>query len=311
MELEEKQILRARTPSTLLREWDHKEWWYTGVYDPRAGVYVSWYFIRVNLLDEFTLTVFDGSPTPTRISKRMWLDRAQPPGALSLRHKGRGLAVAYHGDARDRWRFELDAPGARADVTLRATTPPFTKFDNEFVQQYSLLHFCHGRASGTVEAGGRTHRLDDALVYYDHCFGRVPSQTGWHWLAVQNERAALVSLMNYGPNPQRYTQAWLSPEVASPRSGTWIRLEQDVSFEKLPAAREGASWQVTSAEMDVAVEWLGHVETRTRIPPLPVAVVDVRHVEAFVRARGTVRVDGTWVDLGAMHGVMEEHHGRW
>ena len=37
----------------------------------------------------------------------------------------------------------------------------------------------------------------------------------------------------------------------------------------------------------------------------------MRYVEAFVRARGTVRVDGTWVDLGAMHGVMEEHHGRW
>lgn len=311
MELEEKQVLRARTPRTLLREWDHKEWWYTGVYDPRSGVYVSWYFIRVNLLDQFTLTVFDGTSPPAQVSKRMWLDREQPAGSLSLRHKGRGLSVAYTGNERDGWRFELDAPGARADVRVRATTPPFTKFDNEFVHQYSLLHFCHGLATGTVEAAGRRHTLDGALVYYDHCFGRVPRQTGWHWIAVQNERAALVSLMNYGPNPQRYTQAWLSPEVPSPRSNAWVRLEQDVSFERVPTSRGAAPWQVTSAEMDVSVEWLQHVETRTRIPPVPGAPIDVRHAEAFVRARGSVRVDGAWVDLGTMHGVMEEHHGRW
>ena len=41
-------VLRPRFPLNFLREFRNKEWWYTGAYDPGTGVYVSWYFVRVN-----------------------------------------------------------------------------------------------------------------------------------------------------------------------------------------------------------------------------------------------------------------------
>ena len=35
------------------------------------------------------------------------------------------------------------------------------------------------------------------------------------------------------------------------------------------------------------------------------------HTEATITANGRVRVDGRWIDTGPMHGVMEQHGGRW
>ena len=60
MELEEKKVLLSRTPwNVLLRERRNKEWWYTGAYDAASGAYISWYVVRVNVVDEVTLTIFD------------------------------------------------------------------------------------------------------------------------------------------------------------------------------------------------------------------------------------------------------------
>src|SRR5437870_1971189 len=56
-DLERMKVLCPRWPLGFLREWRSKEWWYTGVYDRGSRVYVSWYFIRTNLIDSLILTV--------------------------------------------------------------------------------------------------------------------------------------------------------------------------------------------------------------------------------------------------------------
>lgn len=313
MELEEKQVHRDRRRlDRVVAHWNHKEWWYTGCHDPASGVYLSWHIVRVNFTDQCVVTLFDPAlGGPRAWSRLIYTDPAIPPGELSLRWSGRAGAMAYTGRGEEGWRFDFEAPGWRIDLTIRPTLPPFTKFDNPFARRYALLHFAHSRASGRVEVEGQTHDFADALTYQDHCFGHVPRRTAWHWLAVQSEAAAVVSLVNYGPYAQCYSQAWLTPRVrGNPRPDAWIRLDQSVSFESRDYAFE-TPWRVTSPEVDLEVTPLLHADTHTRIPVVWPFLVDLRHVEAFVRVEGRLRVDGRWVDPGPMHGVMEAHGGVW
>jgi hypothetical protein len=136
----------------------------------------------------------------------------------------------------------------------------------------------------------------------------VPRRTGWHWLAVQNERVALSCLVNYGPRAHCYTQVWL--DDAGPRPREWVRLEQSVSFE-CPGTTPACAWRVTSSDLDLDVELLQSTTGRTLIPPLVGWLVNLTHTEAFVKARGRIRVDGTWVEVDGLGGALEEHFGTW
>jgi hypothetical protein len=291
-----------------------KEWWYTGVWDPDHRIYVSWYFVRVNFVDEIGVTVFDPAVgPPAHFEKRLWLDPVQPPDELSLVwDKGRTWA-RYTGSADKTWHFDFSAGDLRVDLQIAPTTSPFTKFDNTLSKNYGLLHFFHNRVAGLVSVGGRSYRLENALGYYDHCFGRVPRQSGWHWLAVQNRDVALASLVNYGPYAQRYSQVWLGggpPELA----GRWIRLEQSVSFENPRTTELEGSWRLTSTDLDLSIDVLPKqlVTSIRHIPPLTRFIVDLQHTEMFVRASGRVRVDRRWLPLEEpLYGVMEQHHGKW
>jgi len=96
--LEKMQVLRRRYPLGFLRELRNKEWWYTGIHDPLSGVYVSWYFVRVNLVDQLTMTVFAprlGDGALPRLQRYSLLDREQPGAGLSLRGGGRGWKVSF------------------------------------------------------------------------------------------------------------------------------------------------------------------------------------------------------------------------
>lgn len=312
MDLEEKQVHRRRGLVDVLRHWNDKEWWYTGVYQPSTGVYLSWHVIRVNFSDQLVVTLFDPKRgQPHGFSRLVKTEAAIPPGELSLRWQGHDAAFAYTGRAEDGWQVRFSAPGRQIELAIRPTTPPFTKFDNPFVERYALLCFTHARATGAVDFDGRAYAFEDALVYQDHCFGKVPSRTAWHWLAVQNEDASVISLVNYGPYAQCYSQCWMTPNVTGcPRPDTWVRLEQSVSFESRDDGFD-APWRVTSSDLDLVVTPLLHEDTRTRIPPGWPFLVDLRHVESHVRAEGRVRVDGHWLDPGPLHGVMELHGGRW
>ncbi len=312
MELEEKKILLSRAPWKVLREWRNKEWWYTGAFDAASGAYISWYVVRVNMVDQVTMTIFDPSrETPKQYKKLLWLDRHRPAGVLSLAYRGAKLAFDYRGDEKEGWTLAFDGGGITADLTIRPTIPWFTKFDNEIVENYGLLHFFHNRTSGTVVAGDRRYRLDDALTYYDHCFGRVPTQTGWHWMAVQNESLALSSLVNYGPYAQRYTQAYFKDGEACPRPGEWVRLEQSVSFERQYPGDWSKPWRVSSSDLEISMRIVKRTTNRTSLPPVIPFMVDLWHTEAFVMAEGRIRVDGHWLPTGELYGVMEEHYGRW
>lgn len=317
MELEERQVLHPRRFWHVWTQRDKKEWWYTGACDPARRLYVSWNIIRVNFIDRIAVVIFDAKrKEPDHFSKKLFLDEDQPSGRLSLNHSSKDVEFHYNGSGEEGWLFQFSGGDISAELSIDPKIRPFTKFDNTLSRNYGLLHFFQNRAHGKIEADGRVYELHDALVYYDHCFGTVPRQTGWHWLAVQNAQVALASLVNYGPYAQRYSQVWFGDGTSCPqhRRGTWIRLEQSVSFEQETADDFRDPWRVTSSDLDLTVTPVPNQyhTTREHIPPMTRWIVDLDHTEVFVEVTGKIRVDGHWVELAEpMWGVMEQHHGRW
>jgi hypothetical protein len=316
--LERMQVLTPPSPLNFLRRRRYKEWWYTGVYDPATRVYVSWYFIRAVVVDRLTVTVFDPSlgedAALPRLTTRCRLRELDPIPGLCLEGRGPGLSASFRWSAPPEscWRFILGSRSLEADVRIEPTTPAFTKFDDELRSHHSIVHYFHGRGNGEVRVpGGPGYRLTNAQVYLDHCYGEVPAACGWHWIAVQDQRVGLAVLVNYGPYGQRFAQVWLAPGTGSPRDGRWVRLEQAASFERTTRDDLRGPWMVTSADLEIEVRPRRMVTDRIKMPPLIGLLVDVTHTESVVEARGRVRVDGTWVDVGVLHGVMEQHSGHW
>lgn len=323
--LECMKVLLPRFPAKWFTEFFNKEWWYTGIYDPRADVYVSWYFIRVNFLNKLTMTVFDpkrGDPKANHISKYCYMGAQSSLDGLDLKARGWNLKAAFRLQSPGRWRFDLTSKGLQARVEIDQRIAAFTKFDNELKERYAIIHYFQNRANGEIVAGGRRYDLKDALVYQDHCYGRVPRNTGWHWIAVQSDHVALTVLVNYGPRAQRFAQIWMDTSMGSPRANEWVRLEQNVSFEQ-EDHRRGANpkhgdqidgaWRVTSTDLDLTIEPrpAQSVTDRTRLLPMLGVPVDLHHTESFVKVSGRVRVDGRWLRTGTLDGVMEQHHGTW
>lgn len=150
--------------------------------------------------------------------------------------------------------------------------------------------------------------------YFDHCYGRLPHPTAWHWIAVQNEEVALSILVNYGPEPQVYAQClWVNRATA--HNGRWVRLDPMVAFEKpdfdMGSGSFEGSWRITSTDVDLHMLCLQHVTDRTRIPPIVPLLARLDHTEVFVSVSGRIRVDGQWLETGEMRGVFEEHRGTW
>lgn len=306
MQLEHPQVLPSRW--SLLSRWREKEWWYSGVHDPQSGVYVSWYFIRVNVVDCFGFTVFDPSlPEPVHFTKKLYLEDQPEGGELVLRHSARDLEVAYTGSAETGWKLSLVRGGITAELDIQPTAAPYTRFDHELEDQYGLLHFFHNRVTGTVRTPERTYALTDALGYSDHAFGKVPRRTGWHWLAIQNRDVALASLVNYGVHAQRYTQAFFEHNDSGYREREWIRLDREVSFELAPGQHVGTPWRVTSTDLDLLVTPHQHVASHQEVP----FFVNVDHTEAYVTASGRIRIDGRWERVSDLAGVYEQHAGTW
>ena len=313
MKLEPKKVWLNRRPLNLIKNWRNKEWFYTGIYDSKTGVYISWYFVRVNAADQFVMTVFDPTlPEPIHYKKTMYVDKYQEPDALSLNHESRSLKVHYNGKAEEGWKFEVDCKDFKGAVDIQPTIPCFTKFDNPLWQRYYFYHFFMNQANGSIKAGDKSYELKDALVYNDHNYGIIPSKTAWHWLAAQNEKVALASLMNYGPNSQNYTEIFLRPDFEGcDQTSEWIRLEQAVSFECEFEHDWSKPWYITSTDIFLEVRIIQYVTDHQKIPPVIPFFVNLRHAEMFVSARGKVRINSRWHDIGEIFGVMEEQKGHW
>lgn len=294
--LEEKGVLRSRWP--FWRAWREKEWFFSCLHDPQAGVYCSWTFARTFYAETFRFWLCDlRTDRSWHLDRRILFDRQQTPGHLDLRWAKRGALIEYQG-AGDEAAFSMRDERFRVDLELVRRWPSFVRRENQFVCDYTLLHDFGNEVRGAIEVEGERFAVDTRRCYTDHCFGRVPSRTGWHWLAVQDEQLALASLVNYGPYAQRYTQMFAG--------GEWVRLAPDVNFDYDPR-RPLEPWRVTSVDLDLVARPVRLHPDRVRVPPF----VDIRHDELHVEVEGRVRVEGRWRAVGGLTGVMESHHGRW
>lgn len=311
MDLEEHKVL-LRQRWNLFQHLGKKEWWYTGVHDPQHNTYLGFSLIRTTWIDAFHVAFF--SPTHNELTEINWkgyIHPDNPANQLCLKIDHKNLTLDYRGSAALGWNCHIRAKEFAADLRIRPRQPAFTKYDNMFDHEYTLLHFFGNTVEGFVQAKGREHRFHKALGYYDHCFGKVPTRSRWHWIAVQSQEFALASLVNYGPTAQCYTQCY--SRSAAPREvcDRWIRLDQDVSFECDPEQKWSQPWRITSPEMDLELHILQRSRTQERIPPGIPILLSIDHEQCYVKVRGKVRLDGRWQHTGDLYGVLEEHHGHW
>ena len=311
MELEEKKVLLKNRFNPFVSS-KKKEWWYTGIQDGKNNIYLGFSVIRIMYMDSINITLFDPSfPEAVDFSWKGFLDSAVPPDQLSLKANGKKFSFSYTGDEKKGWAVHFEGKEISADLTMKPTIPWFTKFDNLFVDEYTLLHFFQNRVSGTIRTKNRDYTITDALSYYDHCFGTVPGKTKWHWIAVQNDTCCLASLMNYGAYAQCYTQVYFKSGADAKSLGRWIRLDQDVSFECYHHDRFDKEWRITSPDMDLRMSVIQTVCEKERVPPVIPFLINIDHYQCSVSVQGKIRVDGVWTDTGTLRGVLEEHHGKW
>lgn len=288
-----------------------KEWWYTGVHDPENQLYISLSFLRINFIDSFRLVFF----LPNELRPIEWsiLGLIEKPyaqeGTRLILQKG-NYSVSYVGSAEAGWQFVFTDSNTVISLNIKTTTPVFTKFDNTFIHHYGLMHFFHNHVEGKIRHQEKNYTISNGLGYYDHCFGRVPRSTRWHWIAVQNEQVAIASLLNYGVSPQCYTEIFVRNRDFA-NCNRWIRLAQEVSFENITMDPYSKKWDITSPDVDLKLTLIGASASHTQIPPIIPIITNLDHYEHFVCVEGKVRIDSVWIDTGKLFGVFEQHSGWW
>lgn len=311
MNLEEKKVLLSRR--NIIKQWRDKEWWYSGFYDPNNNIYFSFFFVRVNLIDEVSLTLFDPKNNKVyELDKKLYLDKGQRKDKLCLNYHSKDTTIEYNGDEINGWVFKFVNKDYNVELNLKPTIPYFTKFDDQYVDKYALMHFFNNLTNGSIKFKGKTYKIQNVESYYDHCYGTIPSKSAWHWIAVQNEQVSLASLVNYGPNAQRYTQIYFKSNDKNVGLHRWIRLDQNVSFQHNAVVDNlETDWKITSTDMELTVTPLMYTLDKSKIPPIIPFLIDIEHYEFFVKISGKVRVEGQWIYIKDLYGVMEQHKGKW
>ena len=299
--MDELRVLQCRRHP--LRQWREKEWWFSYCFDKTRQIYLSWSFLRAYYSDHFGLMFVD-LKTRKRwaFSRLMFLDglREGVPIALSKAQSQFEVSFGLTGANRS---FRVSENRFNVDLSIGpSAAPAFVRRENQFTNQYRLVHTVQHPVVGNVAVDGAHYDLHTKWSYFDHCSGLVPRLTSWHWLAVQRDEASLIVLVNYGERSQRYAQIL--------RNGRWVRLDQNATFE-CQDARNAESWRVTSTDLDITVDVLESNAAVTKVPRAFPLIVNLRHVEFVVRVDGIVRLNGRWEDLHRHYGVMEEHHGIW
>ncbi|MFY0536533.1 hypothetical protein [Nannocystis pusilla] len=238
--------------------------------------------------------------TSWSVDHNLYLDRAQAPGVLDLRHRG-AVDLEYRGDGDGRAVFRARTADLRVDLEISREGLPFTRRDNYFRCSYALLHRFFNRVRGEIEAFGRRFAVDTARSYYDHCFGVVPRRASWQWLAVQNDDIALASRQ-----PRRLCPALhpgvLARGVAPARPRRRLRLR--------PRRPHGALARPFAGARPGRAAPARPLRPCDDSPLVPF-LVDLQHNELFVEVEGEMRLGGVSVPLRGLTGVAEEHDGRW
>ncbi len=275
-----------------------KEWWFGYLHAPDTGVYLSWSCVRTWYMERFRCWFVDLDGEQTEIIDRpLFFERPREGDRMDLRAGGTP-SVRYGAEGQNGLRLRIEGGKWDVDLALTPSPRPFARTEDQFEAWYGVRAHFHNRARGIVRVGEHTRGIDTVRCYTDHCWGRVPSRTGWHWLAAQDERVAIDSLVNYGPYGQRYTQVFVD--------GRWHVLPDDVVFD-VDRRDSRRPWRVLSPDVELEARPLRVHRDHVRVPVL----VDLHHDEHVVEVTGRVRVDGRWVDVGRLVGVTEQHHGTW
>ena len=314
----------------LLSHLTHKEWWYTGISDEKQKLYIGISVIRTKCIDSIDISVYFADKAPKgKDSGGHWehavflgylkcgSDKNKLDVSVNADKKNPGFSFIYNdkkGDEKDseacdnKWNlsFHSSKKGCTMDgsFVIKQSIPRFIKQDNYFARTYFLLHYFQNVVDGTLTINGKQYTISKGAGYQDHCYGNVPRKSKWHWIAVQGEKCALASLMNYGPYSQCYTEAFFGKK---PNKQGWVRLNQNVSFECYSDKHFDSEWKITSSDMELTCQILAFNNQNNIIPP----VVNLKHYQCYVLVQGKVRVGGIWKQTGKMYGVLEEHYGTW
>ncbi len=302
MSFEERAVLENRM--NVKKSFREKEWWYSYLYDEKQQLYFGWFFFRAFPIDHFNFVCFDLKNNKTyEFEQDIKLHTEYEKGKLDLQYHDKNMTVSYLGTEEGKRQFMFKSDKHSISLNLaEGSVPAFTRRDNNFVNHYTLFHLFQQQATGTLEFEGEKFEVNTANTYYDHCSGKVPSNTGWHWLAVNNDQHSLASLVNYGAHAQKYTQFF--------GEGEWHRLLQDVAFE-YNFDNHDDPWHITSPDLELVATPLNRKKKVLKIPKLMPFLLDIVHHEFVVNVNGRVRINHKWVDFKNAHGVMEEHHGKW
>ncbi len=274
--------------------WSEKEWWFGYLHDPEAGVYLSWSCVRAFYMERFRCWFVDLATGEARVLDRpLFFQRAE--GERMGLSAGGSPSVFYGAEGDRALRLRVEGRGWDLDLELEPSPVPFARTEDQFDAWYGVRAHFHNRARGLVAVGDHRRTVATTRCY---CWGSVPSRTGWHWLAAQDEHTAIDSLVNYGPYGQKYTQIFVD--------GRWHVLPDDVTFD-VDRREPGRPWRVLSPDVELEARPLHSHHDRVQVPLL----VDLHHAEHVVEVTGRVRIDGRWVDVGRLVGVTEQHHGSW
>jgi hypothetical protein len=290
-----------------------KEWWFTGFYDAKSGIYFSFFCARLNVIDQFSLSIFDPKlPEPIHFSKRMYLRTEIYEGGFSMAYAAKTYSFSFRGETNGRLFLHLAHPRYTAKLNFEPSLPPFTKLEDNGKDWYGFVHQFGLQTNGQFSLDGVTHKVANALAYSDHNFGKLPSNCRWHWLAVQHETISIASLVNYGPNGQCYTQVLVNDPAYQQFADRWIRLSASVTFELNPlVAIDAGEWQLTSPDIELHVSPQQQYLEQIALPPILPVFVKIAHREMHVKVHGRIRLEGNWIVVDGLHGVAEAHFGRW
>lgn len=338
MKLFENKVIKNRLH--FIKSFNEKEWWYSGIQfripDETDSKKTKTVFLGISearsvFIDSLAVVYYDGKtvfPVPKKqkfkyaagyyIKKNL-----TKTDGNSLLVNSKHLQFCYSENKKNdnetvyQMELKLNDPknfsGCEIELKLelKPELPLFEKYDNYFENNYGLENYFLLIEKGTVKINGKEYTLsakDKNIVYQDHCFGKVPRKTKWHWAAVWNKNFYLDSLVNYAAYPQKYTQIF-APKI----SKEWIRLDQNVSFEcnDIENCFE-KKWKITSTQFDLNMEISGTALEREAIPFLFCPFfINLFHYQCFVRVWGKVLLNGEWIETGDMFGVFEEHRGKW